>query len=157
MSGSFLSKVFKKAVPAGLTVAFMVWLISYLYKDIGLDVSAQISTMSFFVTAIVAVVVLLQVCMPYNKERLFLIAIAVVIFVAAVSSDFVSGILSLVPLTTDMIIKTVIFVVCAPLMILFMRAEVEAIKALFREIKGFFVGVAGKIRALVGKKKDDER
>lgn len=157
VSGSFLSKVFKKAVPAGLTVAFMVWLISYLYKDIGLDVSAQISTMSFFVTAIVAVVVLLQVCMPYNKERLFLIAMAVVIFIAAVSSDFVSGILSLVPLTTDMIIKTVILVVCAPLMILFMRAEVEAIKALFREIKGFFVGTATKIRALIGRRKDDKR
>ncbi|MGN0771103.1 MAG: cation-translocating P-type ATPase [Christensenellales bacterium] len=157
VSGSFLSKVFKKAVPAGLTVAFLVWLISYIYRDIGLDVSAQISTMSFFVTSMVAVVVLLQVCMPYNKERLFLIAMALVIFIAAVSSDYVSSILSLVPLTTDMIIKTVIFVVCAPLMILFMRAEVEAIKALFKEIKGFFVGLAGKARELVGKRKDERK
>ncbi len=153
VSGSFLSKVFKKAVPAGLTVATMVWIISYIYRDIGINVSSQISTMSFYVTSVVAVVVLLQVCMPYNKERLFLIAIAVVVYIAVISSDFLRGILALVPLTTDMIVKNVIIMICAPVMILFMRAEVEAIKALFSEIKQFFVRNITKMRQFFGKDK----
>ena len=46
VKGNFLSKVFKRALPAGLTVAFAILLVCWQFNDINstFDVSPQIST-----------------------------------------------------------------------------------------------------------------
>ncbi|MEG2413673.1 MAG: HAD-IC family P-type ATPase, partial [Clostridia bacterium] len=152
VTGNFLGKVFKKALPAGISVAIMAFIVSFVYKDIGMDVTTQVSTMVFYITSLISFIVLMQVCMPYNKERLFLIAMCSIAFLAVISSDILRTLFSISPLTTDMIIKLIIMMVCSLPLIVLMRAEVEAFKALFREIKDFFVNTYKKAKGLFGQK-----
>ncbi len=137
VKGNFLSKVFKRALPAGLTVAFAITLVCWIYNDIGFDVSPQISTMSVYITAMVSFIVLMQVCMPYTKDKIFMLALLFVAFVFAVSNPFFSEMFTLVSLYPDMIVKLVIILVCILPIMAFMRVEIEAFKALFKETKGF--------------------
>lgn len=150
VTGSFLGKVFKKALPAGLTVATMVAIISVVYRDVGIDVSAQVSTMSFYVTSLVSFITLLWVCMPYNKERLYLLALCGVVYIAAVTATFVRDILSLAALTTDMTVNLVFILLAVFPMMVVMRAEIEAVKNLFKEIRDFFA----RLFSLLPKRKD---
>ena len=137
VKGNFLSKVFKRALPAGLTVAFAVILVCWMYNDIGFDVSPQISTMSVFITASVSFVVLVQVCMPYTKDKIFMLALLLVAFIFAVSNSFLSEKFSLVSLNSDMVLRLVIIIACILPIMAFMRVEIEAFKALFKETGGF--------------------
>ncbi|MDE7216395.1 MAG: cation-translocating P-type ATPase, partial [Clostridia bacterium] len=137
VKGNFLSKVFKRALPAGLTVAFAIILVCWMYKDIGFDVSPQISTMSVFITASVSFVVLVQVCMPYTKDKIFMLALLLVAFIFAVSNSFLSEKFSLVSLYPDMILRLVLIIICILPIMAFMRVEIEAFKALFKETGGF--------------------
>ena len=137
VKGNFLSKVFKRALPAGLTVAFAIILICGMYNDIGFDVSPQISTMSVYITASVSFVVLVQVCMPYTKDKIFMLALLLVAFIFVVSNNFLSEKFSLVSLNSEMILKLVIIIVCIIPIMAFMRVEIEAFKALFKETGGF--------------------
>lgn len=157
VSGSFLGKVFKKALPAGLTVALLLWIVSYTYSDIGIssgDVTQSVSTMCFFITSVVSFVVLLQVCMPFNKERLFLVALCAVCYVALATADWAKEILSIANLNNEMALRTVILCVCSLPIILVMRAEVEAFKALFNDGKTFVLNVDGKIKDFKRKRKE---
>lgn len=137
VKGNFLSKVFKRALPAGLTVAFAIILVCWMYNDIGFDVSPQISTMSVFITASVSFVVLVQVCMPYTKDKIFMLALLLVAFIFAVSNSFLSEKFSLVSLNSDMVLRLVIIIACILPIMAFMRVEIEAFKALFKETGGF--------------------
>lgn len=141
VEGNFLSKVFSKALPAGMTITLMVTIACVLYRDIGLDVSAQIATMAFFITALSSLIVLLQACYPYTKLRLLIIGLAVVVLIFAVSVDWTREFFSITSLTSDMLRNLIIMMVCVPPCILFMRAEVGAIRELYRTIKKFFINV----------------
>lgn len=146
VKGNFLSKVFKRALPAGLTVAFAIILVCWMYNDIGFDVSPQISTMSVFITASVSFIVLMQVCMPYTKDKIFMLALLLVAFIFVVSNPFFSEKFSLVTLYPDMIIKLVIIIICIVPLMAFMRVEIEAFKALFKETGGFINKEKNKVK-----------
>ena len=138
VTGGFLSKVFKKALPAGFTITLLVFLISYTYSNIGYNVSAQVGTMATYIYSAVSFAVLAQVCVPYTKERLFLIAIMLIAFIWCISTPFMAAIFNLYSLTSNMTIKLVICLVCVVPTMLFMRVEIEAITNLIREVKIFF-------------------
>ena len=135
--GSFLSKVFKKALPAGFTVATMVTIICWVYRNVGIDVSAQVSTMAFYVTSLTSFIVLMWVCIPYTKERLYLIAMCLVLYIAAITSSFIRNFLSISGLTTEMTINIVFMLLAVFPMIIFWRAEIGAFNSLVREIREF--------------------
>ncbi len=139
VKGNFLSKVFKRALPAGLTVAFAILLVCWQFNDINstFDVSPQISTMSVFITATVSYIVLVQVCMPYTKDKVFMLALLLVAFIFVVSSPFLSEKFSLVTLYPKMTVSLAIIIVCIIPIMAFMRVEIEAFKALFKETGGF--------------------
>lgn len=151
VEGNFLSKVFSKALPAGMTITLMVTIACVLYRDIGLDVSAQIATMAFFITALSSLIVLLQACYPYTKLRMLIIGFAIVILSFAVSVDWTREFFSITSLTSDMLKNLIIMMVCVPPCILFMRAEVGAIRELYRTIKNFFINVYTWIKNTVNK------
>lgn len=152
--GSFLSKVFKKALPAGFTVATMVTIICLVYRNVGIDVSAQVSTMAFYVTSLVSFIVLMWVCIPYTKERLYLIAMCLVLYIAAITSSFIRNILSISGLTTEMTINIVFMLLAVFPMIIFWRAEIGAFNSLVREIKDFRLRVKEYWDELRGKRQD---
>lgn len=151
VKGSFLSKVFKRALPAGLTVAFAIILVCWMYNDIGFDLSPQISTMSVYITASVSFIVLVQVCMPYTKDKIFMLALLLVAFIFAVSNSFLSEKFSLVTLYPDMMIKLVIIIVCIIPIMAFMRVEIEAFKALFKETGGFIKREKDKAKEFINR------
>lgn len=138
VTGGFLSKVFKKALPAGFAISLLVFLISYTYSNIGYNVTSQVATMATYIYATVSFIVLMQVCLPYTKERIFLMAIMLVAFIWCITTSFMASIFSLYPLTSNMTIKLVIALVCVVPTMLFMRVEIEAITNLIKEVKAFF-------------------
>ena len=152
--GSFLSKVFKKALPAGFTVATMVTIICLVYRNVGIDVSAQVSTMAFYVTSLVSFIMLMWVCIPYTKERLYLIAMCLVLYIAAITSSFIRNILSISGLTTEMTINTVFILLAVFPMIIFWRAEIGAFNSLVAEIKDFGRRTRDYWEELRGRKKE---
>lgn len=152
--GSFLSKVFKKALPAGFTVATMVTIICLVYRNVGIDVSAQVSTMAFYVTSLVSFIVLMWVCIPYTKERLYLVAMCLVLYIAAITSSFIRNILSISGLTTEMTINIVFMLLAVFPMIIFWRAEIGAFNSLVGEIKEFSQKTKEYWAELRGKKQE---
>ena len=152
--GSFLGKVFKKALPAGFTVATMVTIICWMYRNVGIDVSAQVSTMSFYVTSLTSFIVLMWVCIPYTKERLYLIAMCLVLYIAAITSSFIRNILSISGLTTEMTINIVFMLLAVFPMIIFWRAEIGAFNGLVREMKEFRLKTKEYWAELRGKKEE---
>ena len=152
--GSFLSKVFKKALSAGFTVATMVTIICLVYRNVGIDVSAQVSTMAFYVTSLTSFIVLMWVCIPYTKERLYLIAMCLVLYIAAITSSFIRNILSISGLTTEMTINIVFMLLAVFPMIIFWRAEIGAFNGLVKEIKDFRQKARDYWEELRGKKQD---
>ena len=157
VKGSFLSKVFKKALPAGFTVATMVTIICLVYRNVGIDVSAQVSTMAFYVTSLVSFIVLMWVCIPYTKERLYLIAMSLILYIAAITSSFIRNILSISGLTTEMTINIVFMLLAVFPMIIFWRAEIGAFNGLVREIKEFGHKTKEYWEELRGKKLEDKQ
>lgn len=154
VKGSFLSKVFKKALPAGFTVATMVTIICLVYRNVGIDVSAQVSTMAFYVTSLTSFIVLMWVCIPYTKERLYLVAMCLVLYIAAITSSFIRNILSISGLTTEMTINIVFMLLAVFPMIIFWRAEIGAFNGLVKEIKEFRVRTKEYWAELRGKKEE---
>ncbi len=138
VTGGFLSKVFKKALPAGFTMSLLIFLLSYTYSSIGYNVTSQVATMATYIYSAVSFVVLMQVCLPYTKERLFLMALMLIIYIWCISTPFVRAIFSLYSLTSNMTLKLVICLVCIVPTMLFMRVEIEAVTNLVREVKAFF-------------------
>lgn len=157
VKGSFLSKVFKKALPAGFTVATMVTIICLVYRNVGIDVSAQVSTMAFYVTSLVSFIVLMWVCIPYTKERLYLIAMSLILYIAAITSSFIRNILSISGLTTEMTINIVFMLLAVFPMIIFWRAEIGAFNGLVKEIKEFGHKTKEYWEELRGKKLEDKQ
>ena len=157
VKGSFLSKVFKKALPAGFTVATMVTIICLVYRNVGIDVSAQVSTMAFYVTSLVSFIVLMWVCIPYTKERLYLIAMSLILYIAAITSSFIRNILSISGLTTEMTINIVFMLLAVFPMIIFWRAEIGAFNGLVKEIKEFGHKTKEYWKELRGKKLEDKQ
>ena len=139
VTGGFLTKVFKRALPAGFAISLLIFLLSYTYSNIGYNVSSQVATMATYVYATVSFIVLAQVCMPYTKERLFLMAIMLILFIWCITTSFMATIFSLYPLTTNMYVKMTIAIVCVIPTMLFMRVEIEAIQNLIREVRAFFM------------------
>ena len=153
VTGGFLSKVFKRALPAGLTIALLIFLLSYTYSNIGYNVTSQIATMATYVYATVSFIVLVQVCMPYTKERLFLMAIMLILFIWCITTSFMATIFSLYPLTSNMYIKLVIALVCVIPTMLFMRVEIEAINNLIKEVKRFFENRINNVKNIFNRNK----
>ena len=138
VTGGFLSKVFKKALPAGFTISLLIFLLSYTYSSIGYNVTSQVATMATYIYSAVSFVVLMQVCLPYTKERLFLMALMLIIYIWCISTPFVRAIFSLYSLTSNMTLKLIICLICVVPTMLFMRVEIEAVTNLVREVKAFF-------------------
>ena len=138
VTGGFLSKVFKRALPAGLTISLLIFLLSYTYSNIGYNVSSQVATMATYVYATVSFMVLVQVCMPYTKERIFLMAIMLILFIWCITTSFMATLFSLYPLTSNMYVKLIISLLAVIPTMLFMRVEIEAITNLINEVRAFF-------------------
>ena len=110
--------------------------------------------MSFYVTSLVSFIVLMWVCIPYTKERLYLIAMCLVLYIAAITSSFIRNILSISGLTTEMTINIVFMLLAVFPMIIFWRAEIGAFNSLVREIKDFRLRVKEYWDELRGKRQD---
>lgn len=139
VTGNFLNKVFKKAVPAGLTIALLSFVCSFIYKDIGIDVSTQVSTMCFYIYSLVSLFVLIQVCMPFTKERLFLFVVCTLAYVICISATFLQELFSIAPLDSKMFVKLLIMLACTLPCMAVMYAEVDAIKILCGKTKVYVV------------------
>lgn len=79
ISGKFIYKVFQKAIPGGVTVAFGV-LLTVLMGSILSLTPDQVSSVALLVTAFNMFIVLLGACLPFNKIRLALYCAMITFF-----------------------------------------------------------------------------
>ena len=153
VEGGFLSKVFKKALPAGFTIAIFIFITAYSYSNIGINVSSQVSTMATYIYATVSFIVLLQCCMPFNKERAFLVILCLIAFIWAITTTFATQLFSLYTLTTQMYIRTVIMLALVIPMMIFMRVEIEAVINTGKEFKKSLTGISNKLKNIFKRNK----
>ena len=152
VTGGFLSKVFKKALPAGFTIALFIFLTSYTHSNIGINVSSQVSTMATYIYAAVAYAVLLQVCMPYTKERVILVVACAAALLWCMTTQFTTTLFSLYSLTPTMYLKTAVMVICVVPSMVFMRVEIQAVIDTTIEMKRMFRNAGDKVKSVFDRK-----
>ncbi|WP_099205597.1 HAD-IC family P-type ATPase [Scatolibacter rhodanostii] len=108
LKGSFLTNVMKLSVPAGLTMATNMLVLSALSPTFGLT-NAQFSTTAVVVTALTGFIMLFKVCAPFNALRgfVFLAMLAASILAMVFAGDFFSLVSFTIPMSFILIITFV--------------------------------------------------
>lgn len=99
VNGHFLMNVIKKALPGGLLVVTNVLIVVFLSNSFAVT-KEQVGTIATFVTAFAQMVVLFQVCCPFNKLRAGMYLGLATIFILQVI--FLHGLYGIVPLSVNM-------------------------------------------------------
>ena len=109
--------------------------------------------MATYIYATVSFIVLLQCCMPFNKERAFLVILCLIAFIWAITTTFATQLFSLYTLTTQMYIRTVIMLALVIPMMIFMRVEIEAVINTGKEFKKSLTGISNKLKNIFKRNK----
>lgn len=112
ISGTFLSKVAKTALPAGITITIMIVLAHILAPEL-LDVDGQMSTFCFYIYALMQFFVLFTTCKPLDVKRGTLFVGCVALFFLAIyilRYVWPGNILNLVPIPDDTMLLFLVFV-----------------------------------------------
>ncbi|UWD47550.1 HAD-IC family P-type ATPase [Clostridioides difficile] len=114
ISGNFLLNILKNALPGALCVTLNVIIVYNIVEYLGYS-SSVFSTMCAILTGICGLLILRQQCLPFNKERLFLIVSMTIAFVVGIL--FLGGLFSFVALSKELILITLVLAVLMPIMI----------------------------------------
>ncbi|MCC0655482.1 HAD-IC family P-type ATPase [Clostridioides sp. ES-S-0123-01] len=114
ISGNFLLNILKNALPGALCVTLNVIIVYNIVEYLGYS-SSVFSTMCAILTGICGLLILRQQCLPFNKERLFLIVSMTIAFVIGIL--FLGGLFSFVALSKELILITMVLAVLMPIMI----------------------------------------
>ena len=106
---NFLTKIFKKSLPAGITVAINVIIILILNHFLNF-IDAEISTICLLITASVGFTNLYKVCIPFTKLRktLFIVTISLFSFLFIFFKNFFN--VTFLSLNLSLIVIALIFI-----------------------------------------------
>ncbi|HBF0235533.1 TPA: HAD-IC family P-type ATPase [Clostridioides difficile] len=114
ISGNFLLNILKNALPGALCVTVNVIIVYNIVEYLGYS-SSVFSTMCAILTGVCGLLILRQQCLPFNKERLFLIVSMTIAFVIGIL--FLGGLFSFVALSRELILITMALAILMPIMI----------------------------------------
>lgn len=114
ISGNFLLNILKNALPGALCVTVNVIIVYNIVEYLGYS-SSVFSTMCAILTGVCGLLILRQQCLPFNKERLFLIVSMTIAFVIGIL--FLGGLFSFVALSRELILITMVLAILMPIMI----------------------------------------
>lgn len=81
IKGNFLLNVFSNSMPASLTIVMNILILSLIGHLFNLE-QGQISTLCVIMTGFTGFLLLVKICIPFNKLRLSLITFLVIIFIS---------------------------------------------------------------------------
>lgn len=110
ITGNFLVKVFTRSIPAALTIVLNILIISLLGHFINVD-NHQISTLSVIMTGFTGFLLLLKICMPFNKIRIALLTFTITGFILGVVGF--KNFFSLTILSPIMLLIMSVLVICS--------------------------------------------
>lgn len=85
ISGKFIKKVINKALPAGITISILVSIaLAVCQADGTMGNSLQTSSLCVFIAGIVACIVLVETCWPFNKIRSAVMTVFIVLFIGCI-------------------------------------------------------------------------
>lgn len=97
IQGSFFGNVFKKAVPTGLSVTVCTLLISYLGEAMHFS-ATDVTTVNVIVTGLISVLLLIWVCVPFNRRSMILFSAISLMYCAGFGLQFARSIMDMPPL-----------------------------------------------------------
>jgi len=133
ITGNFLIKVFTRSVPAALTIVLNIILISLIGHFINVD-NHQITTLSVIMTGFTGFLLLIKICMPFNKVRITLLFAVITGFILGVVGfkEFFSLTLlkpyMLILMTILVITSTIIFNIITTIVNHFVKKKPELFK-----------------------------
>lgn len=83
VKGRFLLRIVAKSLPAALTVLYNIVIVSLFAMAVNMDYATQ-STISVYLTAIIGMIFLIQICKPFTKLRKALVILLSTCFVIAI-------------------------------------------------------------------------
>lgn len=135
IEGNFLSNVFVKALPGGITDALLVAALT-LYGGVFLRGTDSISTAATVLLAVVGFMILFKVCSPFNVFRVCVwMGCIVGILGAAVLCPHL---FALQPVSENCILILVLFVISAEPIFRYLTKLIEGVQYLYRKIKNKF-------------------
>lgn len=135
IEGNFLSNVFVKALPGGVTDALLVAALT-LYGGVFLKEMGSISTAATVLLAVVGFMILFKVCSPFNVFRVCVwMGCIIGILGAAVVCPHL---FALQPVSQNCILILVLFVISAEPIFRYLTRLVEGVQYLYRKIKNQF-------------------
>lgn len=135
IEGNFLSNVFVKALPGGITDALLVAALT-LYGGVFLRETDSISTAATVLLAVVGFMILFKVCSPFNVFRVCVwMGCIVGILGAAVLCPHL---FALQPVSENCILILVLFVISAEPIFRYLTKIIEGVQYLYRKIKNKF-------------------
>lgn len=135
IEGNFLSNVFVKALPGGVTDALLVAALT-IYGDIFLRGTDSISTAATVLLAVVGFMILFKVCSPFNIFRVCVwMGCIVGILGAAVVFPYL---FALQPVSEECILILILFVISAEPVFRYLTRLIEGIQYLYRKIRNKF-------------------
>ena len=111
VKGSFMKNVLRRAFPGGLSMLALVLLAVAFLETFAMDLT-QIYTVSCTLVTFVGLMVLFQVCKPFNRNRVILFAC--ICLLTAICFLFGGGILEFVPLGNGMTLVLFTLMLLAP-------------------------------------------
>lgn len=132
IKGHFLTNVFLKALPAGLTDGLVVGAIVVFGRTFGLN-EDEVSTAATMLLAMVGLMILYRISVPVNKYRGVIMAGALTALV--VSSIFLGKLFAITDMSKKCIMLFVIFAIATEPIMRYITLIVEKIRALYQSRK----------------------
>lgn len=132
IKGHFLTNVFLKALPAGLTDALVVGAIVIFGRTFGLN-EDEVSTAATMLLAMVGLIILYRISVPVNKYRAVIMAGSLAALI--LSSIFLGRLFAITGMSKKCIMLFVIFAIATEPVIRYITLIIEKIRALYQSRK----------------------
>lgn len=133
IKGHFLTNVFLKALPAGVTDALVVGAVVMFGKYFYLE-EAEVATAATMVLAVVGFIILFKICAPFNKYRVavFLMTFGAFLF----ASNVLGKLFSISDMSSRCILLLILFGIATEPIMRYLTMFVELIRKWYRKKRG---------------------
>lgn len=132
IKGHFLTNVFLKALPAGLTDALVVGALVVFGRNFGLP-EEEVATAATLLLALIGFIILFKISVPINKYRAAILIGAILAFI--ISSVFLSKLFAITDMSKKCIMLLIIFGIAAESVFRYLTLFVERIQTLYHSRK----------------------
>lgn len=124
VKSKFLLRIVSRSLPAALTVLYSIVIVSMLAMAVNMSYDMQ-STISVYLTAIIGIIFLVQICKPFTILRRLLVTLLSIAFIIAII--FFPGFFNLMDINLSTVVITFVLVSSSALVLRFFTFVISKI------------------------------